>query len=642
MKSIITIFIVLLGFQLLAQGTATKAKEYYALLNYPKAIESYESYIEKLKSERPDAETITNLANSYYHTANYSKARLWFDKLYQMQGDGMNEDLFIRYFNCYRINKDYNKANELLKSYYSKNQQRLKTLGYQRRLLDSLEINVESISNIQVNTSNEDFGVTYYGNQVVFSSSRENVETSNKVYEWTNQPYLNLFVATKNANNGELTNVRGFLKNFNSDYHDACLTFSKDLMTVYFSRNELNKKGKLSTDRVGISHVQLMKGTIENDELIDVKPLEFNGKDYSCGQSAISPDGKYLIFASNMPGGYGETDLYIAEIFGDGETGLPVNLGPVINTPGREMFPSMSGDTLFFASDGFYGFGGLDVYSSVMTGVTNFSIPENLGEPINSNYDDFAYVLNSDDRTGYVSSNRQGGKGADDIYWFKLKEIEQFVNFNGLVLSKNNHSIIPNADVKLYDVFNDLILETKSNDKGEFMMELPCNSQFTAVFSKTDYSTENLKISTPEKKGESNGNDVLLTSFESLIEKEGEMEKIKVEPIYFEYDKWAITPQAIVELDKILFAMEKFPNLKIKIESHTDSRGSDNYNLRLSDNRAKSTMEYLISRGIDPDRIESAIGFGEMRPKNKCKNGVRCSEAEYFINRRSDFIVISK
>lgn len=642
MKSIILIIAITLGFQVGAQGTKALANEYYQMLNYPNAIENYEKYIGKLKTGSPDVDVITNLANSYFFTSEYSKARTWFDKLYEMQGDGMDEGMFIRYINCYRINKDYNKANELTKSYYSKNQQRIKVLSYQRKLLDSLESNVSGITNLQINTDKEDFGTAFYGRDIVFTSSRVTEVGSNKIYEWNNQPYLNVYVATQNQNNGQLSSAKGFLENLNSSYHDACLTFSSDLKTVYFSRNELNKKEKLATDQSGISNIQLMKGTISNNQLVDVMSLKFNSKDYSCGQSALSPDGKYLIFASNMPGGYGETDLYIAEIFNDGQTNTPVNLGPTINTAGKEMFPSMSGDTLFFASDGFYGFGGLDIYSSVMKGMTNYSIPENLGEPINSNFDDFAYVFRNEDRTGYFSSNRTGGKGDDDIYWFNLLELKQFIDFSGLVLSKNDNAIIPNADVKLYDAFNDLIFETKSNDKGEFEMELPCNSQFTAVFSKPDFSTESLKISTPEKKGESNDNDVRLTSFASLIEKEGETEKIKVEPIYFDYDKWGITPQAIVELDKILFAMEKFPNIRIKIESHTDSRGSDKYNLKLSDSRAKSTMEYLISKGIDASRIESAIGYGETRPKNKCTNGVKCQEEEYFVNRRSDFIVISK
>lgn len=631
-----------MGTNVLAQGNAAKAKEFYQMLNFPEAINSYEKHIEKLKAEKPDLEVITNLANSYYFTSNYSKARIWYDKIYQMQGDGMSEDVFIRYFNCYRINQDYDRANDLIKTYYARNQQRIKTFGYQRKLIDSLESNVGSIVNLQINTDKADFGTVFYGKDVIFSSTRVSTESGNSTYEWNDQPYLNVYVATQNRNNGQLSNEKGFLDNLNSDFHDACLAFSKDLQTVYFSRNMLNKKEKLATDQAGISNVQIMKGTISGNQVVDISSLNFNGKDYSCGQPMVTPDGKYLIFASNMPGGYGETDLYIAEIFSDGGTNSPINLGPTINTPGREMFPSMSGDTLFFASDAFYGFGGLDIYASVMKGTTNFSIPENLGEPINSNYDDFAYTLRSEDRTGYFSSNRKGGKGDDDIYWFNLIEIKQFIDFSGLVLSKNDNAIIPNADVKLYDAFNDLILETKSNDKGEFEMELPCNAQFTAVFSKPEYSTESLKISTPEKKGTSEGNDVRLTSFASIVEKEDGMEKIKVEPIYFEYNKWDITPQAIVELDKILFAMEKFPSIKIKIESHTDSRGSDSYNLKLSDSRAKSTMEYLISKGIAPERIESAMGYGETKPKNKCRNGVKCSEEEYFINRRSDFIVISK
>lgn len=642
MKRIGTILFVLLTSTVFCQGSATKANEYYADLNYPMAIESYEKHVTKLKNDKPDREVITNLANSYFFTNDYLKARGWYDKLYQMQGDGMSEDLFLRMLTCYRANKDVDRANELMKSYYANNPKKLKMLSYQKKCLDSLPKTVESVVNLQVNTDMADFGTVFFGNDIVFSSSRPTSETGTELYEWNNQPYLNLFVATRNKNNGQLSNAENFLQNLNSDYHDAAVAFSKDLKTVYFTRNQLTKKAKLDTDASGTSQVQILKGTISGNEVVDVVALDFNGTNYSCGHPMLSPDGKHLFFVSNMPGGYGETDLYVAEVFADGQTGAPVNLGDMVNTAGREMFPFMSGDTLFFSSDGHYGLGGLDLFSTRMAGKTNYSVPENLGEPLNSNMDDFSLIIDGQGRNGYFSSNRTGGKGDDDIYWFEWIALPQLLDYSGMVLSKNDNRPIPNATIKVYDMFNDLQFETTSDDEGNYAMELPCNAQFKAVFSKPDFSTESVDISTPEKSSASEGNNVLLTSFASIVEKEGDMEKIKVDPIYFEYNKWDITGEAITELDKVLFAMEKFPNLKIKIESHTDARGTDSYNLQLSDNRAKSTMEYLISKGISPYRIESATGFGETRPKNKCTNGIKCSEEDHYVNRRSDFVIISK
>jgi len=507
--------------------------------------------------------------------------------------------------------------------------------------LDSLKTEVESIVNLQINTDKADFGPMYFGNQLLFSSSRVSEQTSENIYEWNAQPYLNLYVATQNKNNGQLSNVKDFLTNANTDFHDATIAVSSDLRTIYFTRNKL-KKSKLATDAQGESTIEILKGTIMNNEIIDIVALDFNSSEYSCGHPTLSANGKLLYFVSNMPGGFGETDIYVAEVFADGLTNTPVNLGPIINTAGREMFPYVQGDSLYFASDGHFGLGGLDIFQSKISGKTNYSIPENLGDPINSNLDDFSLIINMEDRSGYFASNRNGGKGDDDIYYFNLKELPKFIAFSGEVRSKNDNSLLPNTTIKLYDLFHDLVLETKSNEKGEYDFELPLNSQFTAEFSKEDYSTENLEIATPAEVKDQPGNNVLLTSFKAIIEKDGDKEKIKVDPIYFEYNKWDITPQAVTELDKVLFAMEKFPNLKIKIEAHTDSRGSDKYNLKLSDSRAKSTMDYLISKGISPERIESAIGYGETRPKNGCTNGARCSEEEFLLNRRSDFIIISK
>lgn len=629
--------------QVSVQAQSRVADEYYASLNYPMAVESYEKYVSKLKkSNELDEEVISNLANSYFYTVDYSKASKWYEKLYTIQGDGMDETLFTRMVTCHRVNQNYERADELLKSYYQKNKLRLKMLAYQKNLLDSLKSNVNSVQNLKVNSDKADFGAVFYGNNIVFSSSQKSAETKEDLYVWNNQPYLNLFVATRNKNSGYLSNVKDFLSNLNSGYHDASVAFSKDLKTIYFTRNKLTKKNNIETNKEGTSNIEIVKGTIQGDKLSDVEALDFNDPEYSCGHPAISPDGKYMFFVSNMPGGFGETDLYIVRLYPDGSTGTPVNLGDKVNTAGREMFPYMTGDTLYFASDGHYGLGGLDVFATQMKGETNYTIPENMGAPINSNKDDFSLIFDNESRSGYFSSNRDGGKGDDDIYWFNLNELPKVMDYSGMVLNETGTTPVPGAKIQVYDLFNDLVLETNSDDKGKYKLILPCNSQFKAVFSKPEYSTESVNIATPTDAGAKDGNDVRLTSFNNVVINENGQEKIKVDPIYFDYSKWDITEKALPELNKVLLAMEKFPALKIKIESHTDSRGSDKYNLMLSDQRAKATRDYLISKGISADRIESALGYGETRPKNKCVNGSHCSDEDYAVNRRSDFIIISK
>src|SRR5690606_35110184 len=296
MKTVFLVIGLLASTMVFCQGSATKAEEYYADLNYPMAIESYEKYVSKLKEDKPDREVITQLANSYFFTNDYLKARSWYDKLYQMQGDGMSEDLFLRMLTCYRANKDADRANELMKSYYSNNPKKMKMLSYQKKELDSMPETVGELVNLQVNTDKADFGAVFYGNDIIFSSSRPSAATSSELYEWNNQPYLNLFVATRNKNNGQLSNVKDFLENLNSDYHDAAVAFSQDLKTIYFTRNKLTKKSKLDTDASGTSQVQILKGTVSGNEVTDIVALDFNGDDYSCGHPTLSSDGKYLFF----------------------------------------------------------------------------------------------------------------------------------------------------------------------------------------------------------------------------------------------------------------------------------------------------------------------------------------------------------
>lgn len=634
MKAILLLLLI----PLISTGQGLKqADKSYLMLDYANAVSGYEKYISKSKDKHIDIELIKKIANSYYKLQTYEKAKSYYYQLYTIQGNDMDEELFVRLLNSLRITKEMEKANELFISFYSKNNQRIKTFRYQKNKLDSLESEFNSLVNLSINSKNSDFGVSMYGKDVVFSSSRGDLEKS---IDQT-ASYYNIYKATRNTFSGQLSNEELFLSNLNTSFNDATPVFNKDLNIVFFSRNFITKNHKLDAKDGEISNVMIMKAYIQNNQLIDITPLSFNSKKYNCSHPFVSADGKFLFFASDMPGGFGESDIYMTELNNDGTTGTPINLGPIINTSGTEMFPSISGDTLFFSSNFHYGLGGLDVFFSKIGDGNKFSIPENLGSPINTNKDDFSF-LKLNDRTGYFSSNRDGGRGEDDIYWFDMIELKRYIAYDGFVLSKGDDTPVSDAVIKVYDDYNELILEAKSTDEGKYNIMLPCDAQLKLIYSKPEFSTETLSLHTPSRVEKSSDNNVRLTSFSSLIKKEDGLEKIKVEPIYFEYNKWDITPQAETELNKIVYAMETFPNIKIKIEAHTDARGADNYNLKLSDNRAKSTQQYLISKGITSSRIESAIGYGETRLKNKCKNGVKCTEDEHFVNRRSDFIVINK
>lgn len=618
------------------------ADKMFKSMSYVEAAKLYEEYLEK--NDSPSTETITNIADTYYFINDMRKALPWYQKLYEIQGQNLSDLYMLRYTQSLRGVRDYDQANGLVKEYLKKKavNGQVKQFANNQIHLDSLAKKEPSyeIRNLEVNSPNSDFGATYYGDKMVYSSSNE--EDATKLYSWNQQPFLAMYVAEKNLTNGTLFNQKLFFDEVNSNYHDATITFASDLKTFYYTTNTLKKK-KLKNDAAGTNNFQIIKAWLENGKVTKTENLFFNSLDYSVGHPALSADGKWLFFVSDMPGGLGETDIYVCEIFEDGKLNSPKNLGPKVNTVGREMFPYFSNGVLYFSSEGHYGFGGLDVFESKFNG-KDFSYPKNLGEPINSNKDDFSYIIDSELKTGYFSSNRDMGKGDDDIYYFtkKIQECNQIVQ--GTVKNTKTLVNIEGATIKVYDGFGDLVNEYKTTTDGKFEFVLPCNGTYKVEASKPNHTTEAKEVATLDKNGDIINLDFKLTSLDDLVVKDAKTgnEKVDINPIFFNYDKWDITPQAATELDKVVFVLNNFPNVKIRIESHTDSRGKDLYNLNLSDKRAKSTQTYILSKGISADRIESAVGFGETRLTNKCKNGVKCTEDEHFANRRSDFIIVTK
>ncbi|MDN3673741.1 OmpA family protein [Flavobacterium branchiarum] len=628
----------------LAQTNLKKADALFRNYSYVDAAKAYEECLENIK--KPSVQTLKNAADSYYFTSDNRNALKWYQKVYELQGDNLPDIYYLRYIQSMKGVMDYDNADKITKEYLNKkgDQKEIDKYVYQKKLLDSLSKNksLYTVQNIAINTNKSDFGTAFYKDKVVFTSARDTTNFDKKLYNWNKQPFLSLFVAERSAVDGNLFNETIFIPNVMTKYHEATVTFSPDWKTMYYTTNIL-KNNKLVVDESRINNFQIIKGTVEDNKLVKSEKVFFDSDKYSVGHPNLSDDGRLLFFASDMPGGYGETDLYVVRIAVDGTMSSPQNLGPTINTIGNDVFPFYRNGILYFSSDGHYGLGDLDIYESKLLDGLNFSVPRNLGAPINSNKDDFSFIIDSKDNYGYISSNRAQGKGDDDIYYFtKGKPIcNQLIS--GKAINLKTKTGISDTFILVYDVYDTVITETKTDVDGNYTLEVPCSKRVKITANKPNYSGDEKYVeTTKENNATIKEVNFYLNNYDDLVVKKEGIEKVDINPIFFEYNKFDINPQAATELDKVVFVMQKFPKIKIKIESHTDSRGKDAYNLKLSDERAKATEDYILSKGIDVSRIVSAIGYGETRLVNKCSNGVKCTEEEHFANRRSDFIITEK
>lgn len=645
MKKIITFSILLSSIVLHAQNMK-KADRLFRDLSYVEAATAYEKYIDK--AEEPELQAYKNLADSYYYLNDDKNALKWYKKIYEIVGSNISDEYYMKYIQSMRGVRDYEDAYVHTKKYYKRKGDSALTAKFiaQKKRLDSLsEVeSLYSIKNLDINSAGSDFGPAFYESKLVYSSTKDSAQFGKSLYSWNKQPFLDLYVADRNGSNGSLYNARPFMTGMSSKFHDATLSFADSATTVYYTTNITKKKNRLFLNDERTNNFQIMKGTIKDEKLVSSKPIFVDNPEYSVGHPSVSDDGKLLFFVSDMEGGEGETDIYVVELFEDGTMNSPKNLGSVINTEGKEMFPFYSDSTLYFSSTGHFGLGGLDIFESKNKGDLNFSSPKNLGKPMNSNRDDFSFIIDTTGSYGYFASNRlENTKGDDDIYYFtkEMPPCDQFIS--GTAIDSITKLPLREVIVKAYDKFEEVIAETKTDDDGMYKLTLPCGATYKLFASKENYTTDEEEVATTkEHEAKIEGVDFELTNYDDLVKKENGIEKISVNVIYFDYDKSNITAQAAEELDKVVFVMREFPDVKIKIESHTDSRGADSYNMALSDRRAKSTQAYIISKGIDPERIESAIGYGETRLVNDCGNGVDCSDEEHALNRRSDFIVIEK
>lgn len=624
--------ILLTSFVSVAFAQTTKlnaADKKYAKYSYIDAIEIYEKVAEKgYKS----ADLFMKLGNSYYFNGELNKAAKWYKDLFDLN-ETVDPEYYFRYAQALKSINDYENANKYLEL-FNKNttDSRGKEFANNNDYLEKIRENSGKykLEKTDINTEYSDYGTSYFGNQIVFTSARKEGAIYNKIHDWTNQNFTDLYIAPLNENN-KIGTPENFSKIINSKFNESSPAFTKDGKTMYFTRNNyLKKKGK-ADDKT--TWIKIYKATYSNNEWGNIIELPFNNDNYSVGHPSLSADEKTLYFSSDMPGGYGGADLYKVSINENNTYGKPENLGSIINTEGRESFPFITqNNILYFASDGHLGLGGLDIFESkLMDNI--FTKPENLSKPINSSKDDFSFIIDNKN-AGFLSSNREEGMGYDDIYSFTKCTHK----INGLVSDLNTKELLPNSKVILFDEEMNKLLETTSDENANYSLDINCNEKYYLRASKEDYDTKELAFTPQEQSGITQLNIELERNI-FPVEVGTDLAKIfDISKIYFDTDKWNIRPDAAKDLQKIIEVMKNSPNMEIAIRSHTDSRQTHKYNELLSNRRAKSTMEYLIQNGIEPNLL-NAKGFGETELINKCSDGVECSEADHQQNRRSEFIV---
>ena len=624
-----------------AQENWNKLYNEFNKLKYKEVISTYQKQIKKNSEDKVlPAEVYKAVGESYLKTGDYRQASIIYGKLFQIQKNLMNEKDFINYHQSLRMSGYYDDANKLVdeRLIYFKQDKKQKQFKKHKQSIDSLSkvVSLYEINTINSNSKNSDFGATFYNNKVLYASTKDTV-SNNKKAKGNNQPYLSIYEAEMNHSNGNFLNEKKFQSHIQNKYHNATPSFSPDYKTMYFSTNVV-KNDKMVLDNDHINNIEILRVPVIDGQLGEPVDMFFADPNVSFGHPSVATNGKYLYFVSDKPGGFGQTDIYRVEIYGDASYGKVENLGEIINTAGREMFPFVHDDVLYFASDGHYGYGGLDIFASKIYHDGTFAEPVNLGKPINSEADDFSYIVDAKDDYGYFSSNRAGGKGDDDIYFFiKNKVVVCTHEVSGVARYQKDNSLLAEVSVTLLNDKGEKIAEVLTDKNGAYKVSIPCNSKVSGLATKKGYSEDKKQFITTNEP--ITNNDYKLYRIDDYLVTDGDIKKIDINTIYFDYNRWDIVPKARLELDKVVFVMNQFPKVKIRIESHTDSRGNDNYNLKLSDNRAKATRDYIISKGIDPERIISATGYGESMLKNNCGNNAKCSEADHSVNRRSDFII---
>ncbi|MFN0015168.1 MAG: OmpA family protein [Saprospiraceae bacterium] len=642
-------------------ATAHERKQYDA------AIPMLERDFARAKSRTEKGRMAYRIADSYRNTGRDEAALRWFALAYQnnygaeaLKGQGYTLKKLERYDEAKEAFK--NLSIEIGSPYEYR-----KEIAACDIAVGWKSISAESgwtIALAPFNSPQNDFSPTYFPDErIVFSSDRA-AAVGKDAYKWTGNKFMDLLITDPEA-----AAAQPFDVGLNSSGNEGTLCFNRDFSVVYLARAVGAYKGDDQFCKIYTAE-RTSSGWSEP------RPLPFQKEKINYVHPVLAPDGAALFFSSNDPDGSGGYDLWTVRLNDNFENGwdVPKPLSRNINTPGNEVFPTFSGDTLFFSSDGLPGMGGLDIFRSFKLERDAWSTPQNMKPPVNSGADDFGLIATNQSRkntplqpgdllrSGYLTSNRSGGSGGDDIYRIEqrvplpkppkvdttpVKPLVFKMILEGYVLEKilvdpndpNSRVLgrkpLPGANV-------DIAFGTKKQlvtvgDDGFFTLDLAENTDYAFAAAKTGYLANSARFSTRGIPRDP-ANPVQTYEVEIVLDKIYRNREIVLENIYYDYDKWDIRPDAEPTLNRLAEVLRQNPEIRIQLGSHTDCRGNDGYNQDLSQKRAQSAVAYLIGRGIDAARLE-AVGYGESQPAVGCLC-TRCTEMEHQANRRTTFRIL--
>lgn len=748
--------LMLIPFMVSAQGRFVKeGDKAYDRLAFAHAIKSYERAAENAV---PDTTYARKLAQCYMNVRNMQQAEVWYARAVRMRN--VRPEDFYNYAQVLRANEKYDLADKQLATYQELNasdtraQRQKGSAAYTARLRER-RIPGCVVKDLSLNTAGADMGPTLKGGGLVFASDRSKQTVESRRHSWNGRPFLDLFFAS-NGSTGKWEVLDEF-EAVNTKFHESNASFTPDGKTLWFTRNNFSN-GRKGVDAQKHINLKIYGRTLQDGGWGNERAFIHNSEQWSVGHPCLSADGNTMYFTSDKAGGQGGTDIWKCAKSG-ATWGEAVNLGPVVNTEGDEMFPWVDKDgNLFFASDGHQGLGGLDILLSRVNADGSCSGPTNPGAPLNSDRDDFSLVLKEDGLSGYFTSNRKGGKGDDDIYGITMdRPLAASMRLEGVVTDRSMQAPLQGVVVSMLDEAGKVMAETTTGNDGRYAFPLTADARCTVRAAKQDYSPWIANVPSVSPRDTVVVRDLALSSggmvtlwynvrhaftgaplgrvkidrldlaamdqiekavvsltdeggdvrqelpdikigdsityymelskpgfftkkgyFRYKVDQFGEIDVRKVmdlclfpmepvetrltcldeldhsglpiavgrdlrtiidiEPIYFDVNKDNIRPDAARELDKVVRVMQQYPKMEIELGSHTDARGSDASNASLSDRRAKSSAAYIVSKGIDGGRIKGK-GYGESHLLNRCANGVKCTDVEHQLNRRTEFII---